>query len=261
MRDNFTKPTIEMLAKRVGYRCSNPNCRQLTSGPRTVSDKAINVGEAAHITAAALDGPRYDSYLTPEERKSIDNGIWLCSKCAKLIDSDTDRYTVQLLRDWKRLSEEAALLEIEGKYFKATQGGKREVDFIRFYSQCLDRPAFKDVFLREQEIYSAFDRAIEDTITAINTGCLRSRDGAVLAKSKGKSFLENRVWREKMDTIVDLLRAIRVRYRTMYGIRSHREFIQLGEWMDATRDQVIQMFNEICEEADIPPLRSPKHYW
>ena len=115
MRDDFTKPTIETLAKRVGYRCSNPNCRQLTSGPRTVSDKAINVGEAAHITAAAPDGPRFDPTLSSEERRSIDNGIWLCSKCAKLIDSDTTRYTIDLLQRWKHLSEEAALLEIEAR--------------------------------------------------------------------------------------------------------------------------------------------------
>ena len=45
----------------------------------------------------------------------------------------------------------------------------------------------------------AFDRAIEDTITAINTGCLRSRDGAVLCQSKGKSYLENPEWRQRMD--------------------------------------------------------------
>jgi hypothetical protein len=58
----------------------------------------------------------------------------------------------------------------------------------------------------------AFDRAIEDTITALNTGCLRARDGAVLQQSKGKAYLSNSVWREKLDAVVDLLRAIRSRY-------------------------------------------------
>src|SRR5262245_14084595 len=98
MRDNFDDKTKELLARRVGHRCSNPNCRQPTTGPQ--------------------------------------------------IDPTME----------------------------------------------------------------AFDKAIEDTITAINTGCLRSRDGVVLAQAKGKSYLSNSCWRERMDVIVDLLRAVRSRY-------------------------------------------------
>jgi hypothetical protein len=44
MRDDFAKRTIDILAKRVSYRCSNPNCRKPTSGPRTDSTKAVNIG-------------------------------------------------------------------------------------------------------------------------------------------------------------------------------------------------------------------------
>ena len=28
VRDDFPKPVLETLAKRVGYRCSNPSCRR-----------------------------------------------------------------------------------------------------------------------------------------------------------------------------------------------------------------------------------------
>ena len=49
---------------------------------------------------------RYDASLTPEQRSSIDNGIWLCQNCAKMIDSDENRYTVELLRNWKAKAEE-----------------------------------------------------------------------------------------------------------------------------------------------------------
>jgi hypothetical protein len=52
-RDDFTKETIETLAKRVGSRCSNPGCRAWTNGPHSDPSKALNVGVAAHITAAA----------------------------------------------------------------------------------------------------------------------------------------------------------------------------------------------------------------
>ena len=86
MRDEFPKPVADTLTKRVGNRCSNPDCRKRTSGPHTEDDKALNVGVAAHITAASPGGPRFDSSLTSDERKGIGNGIWLCQSCTKLAE-------------------------------------------------------------------------------------------------------------------------------------------------------------------------------
>jgi len=113
MRDDFPKPVLETLSKRVGNRCSNPACRKRTSGPHTDDNKALNVGVAAHITAASVGGPRYDSLLTEDERKSIGNGIWLCQSCAKLVDNDETRYTKELLIRWKLEAEQDTLREIE----------------------------------------------------------------------------------------------------------------------------------------------------
>ena len=62
MRDDFPKPVIEALGKRVAYLCSNPSCRQTTLGPHTDDGTAVNIGVAAHITAASEGGPRFDSY-------------------------------------------------------------------------------------------------------------------------------------------------------------------------------------------------------
>lgn len=113
MRDDFPKAVVETLAKRVGNRCSNPTCRKRTSGPHTEDDKALNVGVAAHITAASLGGPRFDSSLTQDERKGIGNGVWLCQSCAKLVDNDEARYTKDTLIRWKQNAEREALREIE----------------------------------------------------------------------------------------------------------------------------------------------------
>lgn len=113
MRDEFTLDTKEKSAKRVGFRCSNPNCRQPTSGPGSDPQKVINVGVAAHIMAASPGGERYNPEQSSAQRKSIDNCIWLCQNCAKLIDSDAQKYSVELLNKWKKNSEEAALLAIE----------------------------------------------------------------------------------------------------------------------------------------------------
>jgi hypothetical protein len=113
-RDEFS-PTAKLnLAGRAGQRCSNPNCGIVTSGPHEDEDKAINVGVAAHITAASPGGPRYNKFLTPDERSAITNAIWLCQKCAKLIDSDVRAYTEELIRLWKRRHEAAIKAEIEG---------------------------------------------------------------------------------------------------------------------------------------------------
>jgi hypothetical protein len=113
MRDDFPKLVIETLAKRVANHCSKPDCRRPTSGPHTDAEKSVNVGVAAHITAASVGGPRYDASMTPEERRGIKNGIWLCQFCAKLVDTDEKRYTKELLLAWKQKAERDALAEIE----------------------------------------------------------------------------------------------------------------------------------------------------
>jgi Zn-finger protein len=94
--------------------CSNPNCRKLTSGPRSDPNKSVRIGVAAHITAASPGGPRYDKSLSQRERSSAANGIWLCQNCAKLVDNDAVQYTVELLRSWKGISEKSALRRVEG---------------------------------------------------------------------------------------------------------------------------------------------------
>ena len=71
MRDDFDAKTKEILARRVGYRCSNPECGKLTSGPQEDPAKALNIGVGAHITAASEGGPRYDPSLSSEERAAL----------------------------------------------------------------------------------------------------------------------------------------------------------------------------------------------
>jgi hypothetical protein len=115
-RDDFSKPTIDILAKRVGFICSNPTCRQLTVGANEVDDKSTSIGIAAHITAASPGGPRYDTTLTPAQRSNISNGIWLCSNCAKLIDTDVQKYSTAILENWKKGAEEETRLKLNGEF-------------------------------------------------------------------------------------------------------------------------------------------------
>jgi hypothetical protein len=112
MRDEFTDKVKQKLAKRVGHRCSNPTCHQATSGPSLSTTESVNMGVAAHITAAAPRGARYDPSLTREQRKSYDNGIWLCKYCGDLVDKDAETYPVNLLRTWKTTAENDAAIEL-----------------------------------------------------------------------------------------------------------------------------------------------------
>lgn len=116
-RDDFSQKTITALRRRAGNRCSNPECRVPTDAPSEEGPEKVNsIGEAAHITAAALGigARRYNPALKPEERRSIHNGIWLCANCADKIDKDEKTYTVALLHEWKEKAEENAKRE-QGK--------------------------------------------------------------------------------------------------------------------------------------------------
>ncbi|ABS63466.1 MULTISPECIES: NACHT domain-containing NTPase [Parvibaculum] len=107
-RDDFSQATKNRLAKQARYHCSNPSCRKLTSAPTSDGSKEVNIGVAAHICAAApgVGARRYRADMTPEQRKSHENGIWLCQDCAKAIDSDDPIFTEAFLHTWKQKHSE-----------------------------------------------------------------------------------------------------------------------------------------------------------
>jgi hypothetical protein len=104
-RDDFPVAVKRATALRVNNRCSNPTCGASTSGPQSGLEKVLNIGVAAHVTAASSGGPRYDSAISEAERKSATNAIWLCQNCAKLIDNDSRHFSAALLRHWKEIAE------------------------------------------------------------------------------------------------------------------------------------------------------------
>lgn len=266
MRDDFSQITKDLLANRVGWKCSNPNCRKATRAAGMEKTGVINIGVASHITAASKGGPRYNEGMLPEERKSFENGIWLCQDCSKLIDSDVKRYTVDLLKKWKEISEQMAVLELEGK---AVNKVEEDRGLIRFFIQCFDRPAFRDEICQEGKMED-FDRAIEDTIIALDTGILRTRDGEILKRSEGKSAVANIEWRERLDTICDMLVALRKRLRIAkdegaYYTCGDEEVIysfydsELERWFNSTREEILKILSSICEDIGVRGLRFRKN--
>ena len=206
--------------------------------------------------------------MTPEERKSSENGIWLCQSCSKLIDTDTTRYSKAVLLEWKKAAELSALSEIEK--ISPIQSMEEDKAIIKFFVQCFDRPAFQDDIYQEGRMED-FDKAIEDTLIALNTGVLRTRDGFILKQADGKSSVQNSLWREKLYTITDMLTAIRRRLKiakkekaySTYGTGEDVAYCfydrELAEWLNSTREEILKILSSICKEAGLRELHFRKH--
>src|SRR4051812_46714820 len=107
-RDDFSDSTKRTLAARAGFCCSYPTCGRPTVGPSDEGVAAVSsIGMACHIVAAA-GGPqarRVVPTLTPGERASADNGIWMCYTHGRLVDTDETRFSIEMLRQWRAIAE------------------------------------------------------------------------------------------------------------------------------------------------------------
>lgn len=111
-RDEFNEGTKRLLAGRVGWRCAFKGCGVLTVGPQMGKPGVLITGKAAHITAAASGGPRFEPALTPAQRKAPANGMWVCATHADVIDKDELNYSVETLLQWRTLAEQAAYMDV-----------------------------------------------------------------------------------------------------------------------------------------------------
>ncbi|WP_428685364.1 hypothetical protein [Reyranella sp.] len=106
MTADFNRQTVEIIAKRAGSHCSNPDCFAVTAGPSEEEARAVNVGEAAHIYGARPGAARYSAVMSVAERSDITNAIWLCRNCHKIADADPIRFPAELLFEWRRAHEQ-----------------------------------------------------------------------------------------------------------------------------------------------------------
>ena len=104
------------------------------------------------------------------------------------------------------------------------------------------------------------EKAVEDTIIALNTGVLRSRNGDILKTHRGKSSIENSTWRTKLNVISDMLVSIKqrlfiAREDKIYWSNRHGNYCfndrEISEWFDLTRAEIIKILSSICSDAKI----------
>ncbi|MFA6965363.1 hypothetical protein [Bosea sp. (in: a-proteobacteria)] len=103
---DFARATVDVVAKRAGYICANPDCGISTVGPSKAERSSLILGEAAHIFGAKPGSARYRADMAASDRADITNALWICRNCHKKIDRDGNYYTPELLYLWKRQHED-----------------------------------------------------------------------------------------------------------------------------------------------------------
>ncbi|RKU13080.1 hypothetical protein C6503_16150 [Candidatus Poribacteria bacterium] len=102
---------LKLWVKAAG-RCEFKGCNEpVWRNNLTLSDR--NFGEVAHIIAASEDGPR-GSEKSVDLRINYSNLMLLCPRCHIEIDRDPNKYSSELLRQWKQEHEKR--IEIQTNY-------------------------------------------------------------------------------------------------------------------------------------------------
>jgi hypothetical protein len=217
-------------------------------------------------------------HIVPKEQggaDDIDNAIALCPNCHNEVHASyasgqvTRIYSFQELRQHRKRTIEIVTKASDWTIGNAAYNSDKKI--IEFYAQCLDRAAFHTPFHTELS-FADFDQAVEDTILAINTGYWRTRDGAVIGRSKGKSCIVNPDWRGKLDSVVQSLENVRSLLRKalsldsmMYTTRADMSFLMdrrlrddrdLRQQIDTIRNDAINIFNSVLTEIGHQPLKA-----
>ncbi|MBN2028273.1 MAG: HNH endonuclease [Actinobacteria bacterium] len=246
---SFRKKDVEKLLVDTGRLCC------LCKGLRPV--------QAHHII------PRKDGGTD-----EIDNAITLCPNCHEEVGSrgrTTRQYTPEELKQHREMTIE--LVSKRAGWAPGTSQYEQDKELVLFYAQCLDRPAFKTRF-HEEVRFSDFDKAMEDTLLALNTGYWRTREGDLIDRARGKMYVVNPEWRMRLDTISRCIVEIRNRFQEAVGfkkmpfeyghfrgrildrdfdkhLRANRE---LGAELDFLRNFAISEMNIILYEIEYWPL-------
>lgn len=96
MRKTIPQNILRRLYAHSGNQCAYPGC----SAP-LFEDNGLLTGECCHIEAYSPLGARYNPQQSDEERNGFNNLLLLCSRHHKIVDSDINAYTVEILKRMK----------------------------------------------------------------------------------------------------------------------------------------------------------------
>ncbi len=207
----------------------------------------------------------------------IDNSIPLCPNCHDEVHGRyaSGRTTRPYSANELKLHRQRTIQSVAKEQAWSPEKLPLEEDkaLILFYAQCLDRPAFR-MRTGPEMCFEGLNQAMEDTLIALNTGYWRTRSGTLLERSRGKVYVVNSRWRQKLDRVAEIIEDVRFRFHRITATDSmvyqaHKtnpddfdvrrsvaaNFRGDREWMDARRQEVIDIFNSILDEIGYQPLR------
>ena len=182
----FSAKTKQQALTRSGRRC----CLCLAY-------KGIKV-EVHHIIPANISNDN-----------SLDNAITLCFDC----HSDVGHYNPKHPKGNQFTPDE--LRKHRDRLWRLVQEGKvlaegnLDIQYLKLLKKTFDRPAFNTPFRQEGKMED-FNKAIDDTILALNTGVLRTRDNQIIEDiGFGKSLLTKDKWINCLYEIEIILQDVR----------------------------------------------------
>lgn len=92
--------TLRELYMKSGNQCAYPDCKRVM-----INDEGKFVGQVCHIEAAEEGGERFNVNQSPEDRRQFDNLMLMCYD-HHIITNDVEKYSVEKLKDFKRIHEE-----------------------------------------------------------------------------------------------------------------------------------------------------------
>ena len=148
-RVGLSQAAKDWLWSESGGHCQNPECRvDLHSFV-----KRKHIGELAHIIPASIEGPRADEgpALTEGERALPENVVVLCPTCHTMVDKAPEDYPADVLRAWKRRSQEARAVAHGTPVFASRSEARKFVERLL--------GANRAVF----DLYGPLDEVFDDT--------------------------------------------------------------------------------------------------
>ena len=101
MARNISSADTKRLLLESGGICAFPGCNRRLVSPDSALDSGAVIAELAHIVADSREGPRGNVPLTEDERNRHDNVIVLCPEHHKIIYSQPNTFSIQVLRQMK----------------------------------------------------------------------------------------------------------------------------------------------------------------
>ena len=156
--------TLRILYAISGNQCAFPDCTH-----SLFNDDGLYIAQLCHIEAANENGSRYNENKTDDDRRSVDNLMFLCHRHHKETDN-VKKFSVEKLREIKR-THEAKFLE---KNIIASNDMIRQIKTEISYFW--ERQKSKEFELVDLKIEKDFDKEILDLFDELESYVARIRN-------------------------------------------------------------------------------------